>query len=66
MGKVSGAAQALRDRGGKGAAGSVGAPGKPEPKPEKVGKKEERKNAALQIGGKFAAPPPPKLVVNNP
>lgn len=59
MGKVSGAAQALRDR------ATPQAPAV-EPKPEKLGKKEERKIAAQQIGGKFAAPAPPKLVVNNP
>lgn len=59
MGKVSGAAQALRDRAGP------KAPVK-DLKPEKRGKKEERKITAQQIDGKFAAPAPPKLVVNNP
>lgn len=59
MGKISGAAQALRDR------ASPQTPVK-EPKPEKLGKKQERKNAAQQVEGKFAPPAPPKLVVSNP
>lgn len=35
------------------------------PKPEKLGKKEEQQAAAGRVGGKFAPPPAPKLVVNN-
>lgn len=31
------------------------------PKPEKLGKKEERLKAAQEVTGKFAPPPPPKL-----
>ncbi|MEO3387335.1 hypothetical protein [Mesorhizobium sp. CAU 1741] len=31
----------------------------------KIGKKEERRIAAENVGGKFATPAPPKLVVNN-
>lgn len=31
----------------------------------KLGKKEERRIAAENVGGKFATPQPPKLVVNN-
>lgn len=34
-------------------------------KEPKLGKKEERKAAAKAVGGKFAPPAPPKLVVNN-
>jgi DNA-binding CsgD family transcriptional regulator len=34
-------------------------------KPVKLGKKEEQKNAAQAISGKFAPPEPPKLVVDN-
>lgn len=62
MGKISGAAEAMRNRGG--AAPTAAAPVK-EPKAEKVGKKEERKNTAAMVEGKFAPPPPPKLVVSN-
>ncbi|RVT80210.1 hypothetical protein EM858_04230 [Agrobacterium sp. CNPSo 2736] len=40
------------------------APEKQEKKP-KLGKKEEQKAAAQAIGGKFAPPSPPKLVVDN-
>lgn len=40
------------------------APEKPEKQP-KLGKKEEQKNAAKAVGGKFAPPAPPKLVVDN-
>ncbi|MGY4224343.1 hypothetical protein ACVMIH_001704 [Bradyrhizobium sp. USDA 4503] len=53
------------------AAGSVGERGKPQaaaaaaPKPARLGKKEERQAAAENVGGKFKAPEPPKLVVNN-
>lgn len=36
-----------------------------EAKPPKLGKKEEQKIAAQNIGGKFAPPSPPKLVVDN-
>lgn len=32
---------------------------------QKLGKKEERKLAAENVGGKFATPQPPKLVVSN-
>ncbi len=50
MGRVAGAAESVRGR------------EKPAPK---LGKKEERKIAAENVGGKFATPQPPKLVVNN-
>ena len=36
-----------------------------EVKPPKLGKKEEQKLAAQNIGGKFAPPSQPKLVVDN-
>lgn len=36
-----------------------------EPKAPKLGKKEEQKVAAKAVGGKFAPPAPPKLVVDN-
>ncbi|MGN6451257.1 MAG: hypothetical protein ACTHLK_22220 [Brucella intermedia] len=39
-------------------------PDKPEKKP-KLGKKEEQKLAAQAVGGKFAPPAPPKLIVSN-
>ena len=42
--------------------------GREKPKAEKdrkLGKKEERKRAAENVGGKFATPAPPKLVVSN-
>lgn len=39
-------------------------PEKTENKP-KLGKKEEQKVAAQAVGGKFAPPTPPKLVVDN-
>lgn len=35
------------------------------PKPEKLGKKEERQLAAQNVGGRFAPPSAPKLVVSN-
>jgi hypothetical protein len=50
MGRVSGAAEALKGR---------------EKKQPKLGKKEEQKLAAANVGGKFAPPNPPKLVVDN-
>lgn len=53
MSRVSGAAEAVKSR---------------EPKPAKLGKKEERQAAAKAIASgpsKFAPPTPPKLVVNN-
>ena len=33
----------------------------PEPRPEKLGKKQLQKEAAGKVGGKFAVPEPPKL-----
>ena len=36
-----------------------------ETKAPKLGKKEERQIAAQNVGGKYAPPEPPKLVVNN-
>ncbi|NEV75480.1 hypothetical protein DYI24_00090 [Rhodopseudomonas sp. BR0C11] len=57
IGKVSRAAAAVGDRG-------KAQPQSP-PKPPKLGKKEERQAAAENVGGKFKAPEPPKLVVNN-
>lgn len=50
LGRVSGAAEAVEGR------------AKPGPK---LGKKEQRQAAAEQVGGKFAPPAPPKLVVSN-
>jgi hypothetical protein len=50
MGRIASAADAVKGR------------EKPAPK---LGKKEERKIAAENVGGKFATPQPPKLVVNN-
>jgi hypothetical protein len=59
MGRAAGAAAAVNGRGGKAK--------KPErePTPEKLGKKELRQQAAAQVGGVFAPPAPPKIVVNN-
>lgn len=50
MGRAAGAAASLKER---------------EAKPARIGKKEERQRAAEGVGGKFATPAPPKLVVNN-
>lgn len=50
MGRLSSAAEAVTGR---------------EAKQPKLGKKEERRIAAESVGGKFATPAPPKLVVNN-
>lgn len=50
MGRVAQASEAVKAR------------EKPEPK---LGKKEERRIAAENVGGKFATPAPPKLVVSN-
>lgn len=49
LGKVGGASEAIERR----------------EKAPKLGKKEERRLAAENVGGKFATPQPPKLVVNN-
>lgn len=53
--RVARASRQIEDR-----AGQAGDPA-PAPKPEKLGKKEERLRAAQEITGKFAPPPPPKL-----
>lgn len=50
MGRVAAASEAVKVR------------ERPSPK---LGKKEERRIAAENVGGKFATPEPPKLVVNN-
>ncbi|HEU4986874.1 MAG TPA: hypothetical protein VFT89_07395 [Rhizobiaceae bacterium] len=50
IGRASGAAEAVKAR---------------EAKAPKLGKKEEQLQAAERVGGKFAPPTPPKLVVNN-
>lgn len=50
MGRVASAADKVKDR---------------EKPAAKLGKKEERRLAAENVGGKFATPQPPKLVVNN-
>jgi hypothetical protein len=50
MGRVAGASEAVKAR---------------ETKAPKLGKKEERRIAAENVGGKFATPQPPKLVVSN-
>ncbi len=59
MGRVAGAAAAVNGRGGK--------MPKPEKAPvaEKPGKKELRKQAAAQVSGVYAPPPPPRLAVDN-
>lgn len=65
MGRISGAAAALKDReSGGGGPAPVAAI---EPKPEKAGKKQERLAAAQLVAssGKFQPPAAPKLVVNN-
>lgn len=50
MGRAAGAAESVKGR---------------ETKAPKLGKKEEQKVAAKAVGGKFAPPTPPKLVVDN-
>jgi len=50
MGRVAAASEAVAGR---------------EKKAPAIGKKEERRIAAENVGGKFATPQPPKLVVNN-
>lgn len=50
MQRVAGAAQSVKDR---------------EPKAPEPGKKEQQLAAAERVGGKFAPPAPPKLVVSN-
>lgn len=50
MGRIASAADAVASR---------------EKKAPAIGKKEERRIAAENVGGKFATPQPPKLVVNN-
>lgn len=50
MGRVASAADAVASR---------------EKKAPAIGKKEERRIAAENVGGKFATPQPPKLVVSN-
>jgi hypothetical protein len=47
-----------------GAAASVEARSRP-PKEEKLGKKQQQQRAAEQVGGKFAPPAPPRLVISN-
>ncbi|GLK68969.1 hypothetical protein [Hansschlegelia plantiphila] len=61
LNEVGAAAGALRDRE---KSGTVDAPSVPAPA-EKLGKKEEAQRAAEQIGGIYATPAAPKLVVNN-
>jgi hypothetical protein len=50
MGRVASASEAIKAR---------------ETKAPKLGKKEERRIAAQNVGGKFATPEPPRLVVSN-
>ena len=50
MGRAAGAAETVKKR---------------ETKERRLGKKEEQKIAAKAVGGKFAPPTPPKLVVDN-
>ena len=45
--------------------GAVKAQEKRAPKPEKMGKKQEQKLAAHSVGGRFATPSAPKLIVSN-
>lgn len=47
------------------AAGAAEAVARREVKPPELGKKEQQQAAAERVGGKFAPPAPPKLVVNN-
>jgi hypothetical protein len=60
MGKVAGAAESLRNRGSAKQPEAKAAPKAPPP-----GKKEQLQQAAESVTGIFAAPAPPKLVVNN-
>ena len=53
--EMAGAVRAQEGRGGKAKA----------PPEQKRGKKEEQQLAAGRVGGKFAPPAPPKLVVSN-
>lgn len=53
QGRAAGAAEAIERR------------SDPTPKTEKLGKKEERQQAAERVGGIFTPPEPPKLVVSN-
>jgi hypothetical protein len=64
MGKVAGAAAAMKDRETGGGFAPAAAP---EPKPEKPGKKQERLAAAQRVAsaGKFQPPAAPRLVVSN-
>ncbi len=57
MGRASAAASRIGERGTK----------KPDaaPKAPKLGKKEQQQIDAAKVGGKFATPEPPKLVVDN-
>ncbi|UIK05016.1 hypothetical protein [Neorhizobium galegae] len=50
MGRAAGAQEAVKGR---------------EARAPKLGKKEEQKASAKAVGGKFAPPSPPQLVVNN-
>lgn len=50
MGRAVGAAEAVKQR---------------ETKAPKLGKKEEQQQAAERVGGRLAAPAPPKLIVDN-
>jgi len=64
-----GAARYLREEFAKGQAERIARPDRPvavAPKEEKLGKKEQRRLDAEQVGGRFATPAPPlKLAVNN-
>lgn len=64
-GNVS-AARFIRETFGKGEAVRADARIRERPAKEPViGKKEQRQRAAEQVGGKFAAPAPPRLAVDN-
>lgn len=56
MGRIAGAAEAVKAR--------EGSPAVPA-KPAKLGKKEERQAAAEGVGGLYAVPQAPKLVIDN-
>lgn len=62
VGKIAGAARAIDQRGRPKKKVEAEAPA---PLGAKPGKKEARQAAANAIGGKFAPPEPPKLIVDN-
>ncbi|GBD48089.1 hypothetical protein [Methylopila sp. Yamaguchi] len=67
--EMTGAASAAEGVRSRGWGGDASGPAVTEPaaeaRPEKLGKKEEQQRAAEQVGGKYAVPSAPKLVVVN-